>query len=101
MLFWVVAVIAFYGLARLGELLLNHKTDEEKVPVLKALRFEKAKFATFATIQLTKTKNHKSAVRATLIINPTNDHLCPIKYSRHIPYDVLVLHTHQVATFYS
>ncbi|CAG8560479.1 11100_t:CDS:1, partial [Cetraspora pellucida] len=33
---------------------------------------------TFATIQLAKTKNHKTANRVSLIINPTNDSLCPV-----------------------
>ncbi|CAG8582897.1 3785_t:CDS:2, partial [Dentiscutata heterogama] len=79
LLFWTVALAAFYGLARLGELIPNDKTDKTKIPSIRALRFEKIGAKTFATIQLTRTKNHKSANRVSLIINPTADDLCPIQ----------------------
>lgn len=42
LLFWAVALTAFYGLARLSELLPNYEPDGGKVLTLKALRFEKA-----------------------------------------------------------
>ncbi|CAG8837419.1 18704_t:CDS:2, partial [Racocetra persica] len=41
-LFWAIALTAFYGLARLGELLPATQQDKDKVPCFCALRFEKA-----------------------------------------------------------
>ncbi|CAG8843850.1 36378_t:CDS:1, partial [Racocetra persica] len=67
----------FYDLARLGELLPNSQHNITKVPTLQALKFEKTSGDTFVTIQLAKMKNHKSANRISLVINPTNDSLCP------------------------
>ncbi|CAG8846229.1 29494_t:CDS:2, partial [Racocetra persica] len=40
LLFWAVALTAFYGLARLGELLPNNQDDESRVSALRALGFE-------------------------------------------------------------
>lgn len=79
LLFWVVALTAFYELAQLGELLPDRKSEKLKTPCLKAIKFEKVNQATFATIQLAKTKNHKSTIRTILVINSTNDRLCPIR----------------------
>ncbi|CAG8751787.1 1617_t:CDS:2, partial [Dentiscutata erythropus] len=62
-LIWAIALTTFYGLAHLGELLPTTQQDRDKVPVLQALRFEKADDHTFVTIQLARTKNHKTAER--------------------------------------
>ncbi|CAG8765793.1 34690_t:CDS:2, partial [Racocetra persica] len=75
--FWAIATTAFYGLARLGELLPTTQHDQNKVPTFRALRFEEINQHTFATIQLARTKNHNTAQRTSLIINPTYDDLCP------------------------
>lgn len=50
MLFCAVALTAFYGLARISELLTDYKPDGDKVPTLKAIKFKKANSATYATI---------------------------------------------------
>ncbi|CAG8649671.1 8896_t:CDS:2, partial [Dentiscutata erythropus] len=73
LLFWTVALTAFYGIARLGELLPDGKSDGNKVPQLRALKFENTNSATFATIQLARTKNHKSAIRTTPNYAPGNE----------------------------
>lgn len=78
LLFWAVTMTAFYGLVQLGELLPNNQSDSNKVPILQALTFGKADNNTFATIQLARTKPHKSAIRASLIIHLSNDTLCSI-----------------------
>jgi len=78
LLFWTTALVAFYGLARLGELLPKSQQDITKIPTLQALKFEKSDTNTFATIQLPRTKNHKIVERPILIINQTKDDLCPI-----------------------
>ncbi|CAG8473096.1 11014_t:CDS:2, partial [Racocetra persica] len=69
-------------LAHLDELLPNNKSNAHKVPTTKVLKFDKVGNSTFTTIQLAKTKNHKTANRVSLIINPTNDPLCPICYAK-------------------
>lgn len=48
--FWAIALTAFYGLARLGELLPTTRQDCDKVPTLGALRFDKVGQHTYATI---------------------------------------------------
>ncbi|CAG8462293.1 690_t:CDS:2 [Dentiscutata erythropus] len=58
-LFWAIALTAFYGLACLGELLLTTQQDGDNVPVFRALRFDKANNYIFATIQLARIKNYK------------------------------------------
>ncbi|CAG8752057.1 13130_t:CDS:2, partial [Ambispora leptoticha] len=65
LLFWAVILSAFYSLAQLGELLPNNKSDAHKVLTTKVLKFDKVGNSTFATIQLAKTKNHKTANRVT------------------------------------
>ena len=79
MLFLAIALVAFYGLARLGELLPHSQTDTAKVPVIQAIRFDRTREGSFATIQLPRTKNHNTTERPTLIINSTKDELCPIR----------------------
>ncbi|CAG8687729.1 5815_t:CDS:2 [Ambispora leptoticha] len=78
LLFWSVALVAFYGLTRLGELLSRSQNESDKIPTIQALRFDKCGTDTFATIQLPRTKNHKVVERPILIINPTKDELCPV-----------------------
>lgn len=80
--FWAIATTAFYGLARLGELLPTTQQDQNKVPTFRALKFEEINQHTFATIQLARTKNHNTAQRTSLIINPTYDDLCPVEALR-------------------
>lgn len=92
LVFWSVALVAFYGLARLGELLPKSHQDIMKVPTIQALKFEKAHTGTFAIIQLPRTKNHKVTERPTLIINPTNDDLCPI----HVLKKYAILRTNSI-----
>ncbi|CAG8610702.1 7916_t:CDS:10, partial [Dentiscutata heterogama] len=87
LLFWSVALTAFYRLAQLGELLPDRKLDGSKVPQLQALRFEYTNSGTFTTVQLARTKKHKAEIRSTLIINPTKDNLCPIKSLKATSFD--------------
>lgn len=78
-MFWSIALVAFYGLARLGELLPKSDQNISKVPTIQALRFEKQGGETFARIQLPRTKVHKITEHPTLIINSTKDGLCSIE----------------------
>ncbi|CAG8518921.1 950_t:CDS:2 [Racocetra persica] len=77
-LFWAIALSAFYSLAHLRELLPTTRQDIDKVSSLCALTFEKVGHHTYATIQLARTKVHKSATRTSLTINLTYDDLCLI-----------------------
>ncbi|CAG8605837.1 9923_t:CDS:2, partial [Ambispora leptoticha] len=77
LLFFVVALVAFYGLARLGELLPG-SYDTTKMPTMQALRFDRTGRGSFATIQLPRTKCYNTSEHPTLIINSTKDETCPI-----------------------
>ncbi|CAG8830859.1 15444_t:CDS:1, partial [Racocetra persica] len=56
-LFWAIALLAFYGLARLGELLPNNQSDEIKVPTMAALKFELSGSNTFIQSNYYEPKN--------------------------------------------
>ncbi|CAG8717174.1 8665_t:CDS:2, partial [Ambispora leptoticha] len=60
LLFRTVALIVFYSLACLGELLLCSQLSKTKISIVQALQFDHVGDATFATIQLSRTKNHKT-----------------------------------------
>ncbi|CAG8539498.1 14107_t:CDS:10 [Dentiscutata heterogama] len=75
----ILALVAFYSLARLGELLPKSQQNLAKILTTKTLKFERTGTNTFATIQLPRTKNHKIVERPILIINSTKDDLCPIQ----------------------
>ncbi|CAG8851511.1 8281_t:CDS:2, partial [Racocetra persica] len=48
---------------RLGELLPQCQQGMHKIPKIQSVRFDKANSNTFATIQLTRTKTHKTTER--------------------------------------
>src|SRR5947209_8503494 len=76
-LFWVVATVTFYAMARLSEIVMPEQAHTDTAIKLWHLTVGKGKEGPYATIMLPTSKTHDPNIETTLAIWADGSDICP------------------------